>query len=219
MGPRIVRPLTLILNPKSMVTTCPNTMAIDRGFPPVFPHEYHGTPVPEQHTRIQLVHRAATLPRQAYYVSEAGNPDVAMTASLVPAQDQLSQQVERPSMELPYSAPDITTSIQSRPSTFSGTSVPGPMIPEGFYTHQPGSQPTYTAAESQPAMIQYQQPIQHHMAQPQQPVVSHAQHIPATTGHFAPPPAHPQQEQWSHYDPRDRSYNYWAASSLQNGGL
>ncbi|WKT54330.1 Zinc finger C2H2-type [Fusarium oxysporum f. sp. vasinfectum] len=34
-GPCIVRLLTLILTPKSMVTTCPNTMSIDRGFPPV----------------------------------------------------------------------------------------------------------------------------------------------------------------------------------------
>ncbi|KAF5695765.1 zinc finger protein [Fusarium denticulatum] len=165
------------------------------------PHEYHGTPVPEQHAHVQLVHRAATMPRQAYYVTEAGNPGVATMTSTVPPHYQLSQQVERPPMELPYSAPGIATSIQSSPSTFSATSVPSPMIPEGFYAHQPGSQPAYTTAESQPAMIQYQQPIQHHMAQPQQPVVSQAQHIPSAAGHYAPPAAHPQQEQWPHYDP------------------
>ncbi|KAF5565023.1 zinc finger protein [Fusarium phyllophilum] len=172
-----------------------------QGIPASVPHEYHGTPVPEQHAHVQLVHRAATMPRQAYYVTEAGNPGVATMTSTVPPHYQLSQQVERPPMELPYSAPGIATSIQSSPSTFSATSVPSPMIPEGFYAHQPGSQPAYTTAESQPAMMQYQQPIQHHMAQPQQPVVSQAQHIPPTAGHYAPPSAHPQQEQWPHYDP------------------
>ncbi|RYC79039.1 hypothetical protein BFJ63_vAg18083 [Fusarium oxysporum f. sp. narcissi] len=171
-----------------------------RGFSASVPHEYHGSPVPEQFTPVQLVHRAAAMTQQVYYVTEAGNSGVATMASTVPSYYQLSQQVERHPMEIPYSALGIATSIQSSPSTVSATSVPSPTIPEGFYAHQPGSQPAYTAAESQPAMIEYQQPIQHHMAQPQQPMVSQLQYIPATTAYYAPPPAHPQQEQWPYYD-------------------
>ncbi|KAF9773698.1 hypothetical protein IL306_008443, partial [Fusarium sp. DS 682] len=109
-----------------------------QGIPANVPHGYHGTPVPEQHTYVQLAHRAATMPRQAYSVTEAGNPGVATMTSTVPAHDQLSQQVERPSMELPYSVPGIVTSIRSSPSTVPATSVPSPTIPEGFYPHQPG---------------------------------------------------------------------------------
>ncbi|KAF4973757.1 hypothetical protein FSARC_65 [Fusarium sarcochroum] len=166
------------------------------------PHEYHGPPVSEQHPHVQLVHRTTNMPRQAYYVTEQGNPGVATMTSTVPPHYQLAQQVERPHMELPYSTSGIATSIQSSPSTFSATSVPSPMVQEGFYAHQPGNQPAYTTAETQPAMIQYHQPMQHHMAQPQQPVVSQAQHIHTpTTEHYAHAPAHPQQEQWSHYDP------------------
>ncbi|CAJ0552904.1 Ff.00g009820.m01.CDS01 [Fusarium sp. VM40] len=172
-----------------------------QGIPASVPHEYRGSPVPEQHPHVQLVHRASTMPRQAYYVTEQGNPGVATMINAVPPHYQLSQQVQRPAIELPYSTSGIATSIQSSPSTFSVTSVPSPMVPEGFYGHQPGSQPAYSAAESQPAMIQYHQPVQHHMAQPHQPVVSQAQHIPATTEHYPPPPVHSQQEHWPHYDP------------------
>ncbi|EXM12840.1 hypothetical protein RAB80_018107 [Fusarium oxysporum f. sp. vasinfectum] len=165
-----------------------------RGISATVPNEYHGTPVSEQYTPVQLVHQAAAMIQQVYYVTEAGKPGVATMTSTVPAHYQLSQQVERPSLELPYSAPGIATSIQSSPSTFSATSVLSSMIPEGFYAHQPGSQPAYTAAEPQPAMIEYQQLIQ-------QPLVSQLQYIPATTGYYAPPPAHPQQEQWPYYHP------------------
>ncbi|KAJ4125163.1 hypothetical protein NW765_015553 [Fusarium oxysporum] len=115
-----------------------------QGIPASVPHEYHGTPVPEQHTHVQLVHRAATMPRQVYYVTGAGNPGVASTTSNAPPHYHPSQQVERPLMELPYLGPGIATSIQS-----------SPMIPEGFYAHQSRRQPAYRAAEFRQAMIQY----------------------------------------------------------------
>ncbi|KAM0349740.1 hypothetical protein ACHAPU_003569 [Fusarium lateritium] len=173
-----------------------------QGIPAGVPHEYHSSPVPEQHPHVQLVHRASTMPRQAYYVTEQGNPGVATMTNTVPSHYQLPHQVQqRPPMEMPYSAAGITTSIQSSPSTFSATSVPSPMVPEGYYGHQHGNQPAYTAAESQPAMIQYHQPVQHHMAQPHQPVVSQAHHVTSTTEHYPPPPVHSQQEQWPQYDP------------------
>ncbi|EKJ74805.1 hypothetical protein NXS19_001834 [Fusarium pseudograminearum] len=172
------------------------------GIPTTVPHEYHGHTVPDQHAHVQLVHRAAAIPRQTYYVTEQGNPGVATMTSSLPPHYHLSQHVERPAMEMPYSAPGIPTSIQSSPSTFSATSVPSPMVQDGFYAHQPTTQAAYTAAETQPAMVQYHHPIQHHMAQAQQqPVVSQPQHMSTTTEHYPPPSAHPQQEQWSNYDP------------------
>ncbi|KAG7403755.1 hypothetical protein Forpe1208_v016161 [Fusarium oxysporum f. sp. rapae] len=117
-------------------------------------HEYHGAPVPEQNAYLQLVHRAVAVPEQVAYVSEAGSPGVATMTSHVPGHDLLPTQVEWPPMELPCSAPGITTSIQSEPSTFHPTSVPGLMIPEGFNPHQSGSQSAYTSARSQAAMGQ-----------------------------------------------------------------
>ncbi|KAG7001793.1 hypothetical protein FOFC_20925 [Fusarium oxysporum] len=165
-----------------------------QGIPASVPHEYHGTPVPDQYTPVQPVHRATTMTQEVYYVTEAENPGVATMTNTVPPHYQLSQQGERPPMEIPYSALGTAMSVQSSPSTVSATSVPSPTIPEGFYAHQPGSQPAYTAAESQPAMIEYQQLIQ-------QPMVSQLQYIPATTRYYAPPPAHSQQEQWPYYHP------------------
>ncbi|KAG8664330.1 hypothetical protein FPOAC2_14035 [Fusarium poae] len=161
-----------------------------RGIPTTVPHEYHGHTVPDQHAHVQLVHRATAIPRQAYYVTEQGDPGVATMTSSLPAHYHLSQQVERPPMEMPYSAAGIPTSIQSSPSTFSATSVPSPMVQDGFYAHQPATQPAYTAAETQPAMVQYHQPIQNHMAQPQQPVVSQPQHMPATPEDYCRPSWH-----------------------------
>ncbi|KAF5022377.1 hypothetical protein F66182_5578 [Fusarium sp. NRRL 66182] len=171
-----------------------------QGISASIPHEYHGPPVPEQHAHVQILHRATNMPRQAYYVTEQGNPGVATMTTTVQPHYQLSQQVERSPIDLPYPS-GVPTSIQSSPSTFSTTSVPSPMVQEGYYAHQSGNQPAYTTAEPQPAMIQYHHPIQHHMAQPQQQVVSPAQHIHTPTAEHYPPPAHPQQEQWPHYDP------------------
>ncbi|EGU84359.1 hypothetical protein FOXB_05127, partial [Fusarium oxysporum f. sp. conglutinans Fo5176] len=143
-----------------------------QGIPASVPHEYHGTPVPELYTPVQLVHRAATM----------------------------TQQGERPSMELSVYSPSNCDVDSSSPSTFSTTSVPTPMIPECFYAHQPGSQPAYIAAGFQPAMIEYQQPIQRHMAQPHPSLVSQSRHVPTTSGQN-PLPRVQKQEQRSHYDP------------------
>ncbi|ENH65378.1 hypothetical protein FOC1_g10000707 [Fusarium oxysporum f. sp. cubense race 1] len=45
-----------------------------QGIPASVPHEYHGTPVPEQYTPVQPVHRATTMTQEVYYVTEAENP-------------------------------------------------------------------------------------------------------------------------------------------------
>ncbi|EEU43952.1 uncharacterized protein NECHADRAFT_74286 [Fusarium vanettenii 77-13-4] len=173
-----------------------------QGLPPHVPHEFHGPTMPDHHAGVQMVHRPTNMPRQAYYVTEQGNPGVATMTSAVQPHYQLPQQVERPPMDIPYPASGIATSIQSSPSAFSATSVPSPMIPEGFYAHQPGNPPAYSAADSQPAIIQYHQPIQHPMSQSQPPVTSQAPQIQAPPAdHYPQPPAQPQHEQWAHYDP------------------
>ncbi|EXL39616.1 hypothetical protein FOCG_17776 [Fusarium oxysporum f. sp. radicis-lycopersici 26381] len=170
-----------------------------QGIPASVPHQYHGTPVPEQYTPVQLAHQAATM-AQVYYVTEAENPGVATMTNTVPPHYQLSQQGERPSMELSVYSPSNCDVDSSSPSTFSTISVPTPMIPEYFYAHQPGSQPAYIAAGYQPAMIEYQQPIQRHMAQPHPSLASQSRHVPTTSGQN-PLPRVQKQEQRSHYDP------------------
>ncbi|KAG7403481.1 hypothetical protein Forpe1208_v016429 [Fusarium oxysporum f. sp. rapae] len=160
-----------------------------QGMPTSVPHEYDGTPATEQQVHVQLVHRTAAIPRQAYYVTEAGNPGVATMTSTTPPHYQLSQQVERPPMEPPYTTSETATSIQS--SHFFRYVCPELHDSWGLLR----------TAAWKPVMIQYHQPIQHHMTKPQQSVVSQPQHIPATTGQYAPTSGQPHQEQWSHYDP------------------
>ncbi|OBS17390.1 hypothetical protein FPOA_12123 [Fusarium poae] len=165
--------------------------------PTAVPHEYHGPTVHEQHIDDQLGHPSGAMPHQAYYVTEQGIPGVSTMASSLPTHYHLSQQVERLALETPKSAPGISASIQSSPSTFYPTSVPGPIVEDGFYTYQTA----YATAEYQAATIQYHQHAQQHTVQPQQPVVSEPQHTPDTTEQYYPPSVHPQQEQWTHYDP------------------
>ncbi|KAM5357016.1 hypothetical protein ACJZ2D_016697 [Fusarium nematophilum] len=163
--------------------------------------EFHGQPMPDHHAGVPMLHRTTNMPRQTYYVTDQGNPGVA-TMNAVQPHYQLSQPVERPPLELPYPASGIATSIQSSPSAFSATSVPSPMVQEGFYAPQPANPPGYTATAPQQSMIQYQQSIQHPMNQSQQPVTSQAQQMHAPPAdHYPQPPAQAQQEQWSHYDP------------------
>ncbi|KAL3584491.1 hypothetical protein FPOAC2_14271 [Fusarium poae] len=162
--------------------------------PTTVPHEYHG---PTVHIDAQLGHPSGAMPHQAYYVTEQGIPGVSTMASSLPTHYHLSQQVEPLALETPKSAPGISASIQSSPSTFYPTSVPGPIVEDGFYTYQTA----YATAEYQAATIQYHQHAQQHTVQPQQPVVSEPQHTPDTTEQYYPPSVHPQQEQWTHYDP------------------
>ncbi|KAF4979709.1 hypothetical protein FZEAL_4137 [Fusarium zealandicum] len=166
------------------------------------PPEFHGQSMSEHHANVQMLHRTSSMSRQAYYLTDQGNPGVATMANPMQPHYHLSQQVERPPLELSYPASGVATSIQSSPSAFSATSVPSPMIQEGFYAHQPANTPAYTPADSQQNMIHYHQPIQHSMSQSQQTVSAHEPQIHASVAdHYHQPPAQPQQEQWSHYDP------------------
>lgn len=166
---------------------------------------YHGQQMPEQH--VQIVHRPTSVSRQAYYVTEpVNNGPIAMNSTLQ-SHYQLPQQVERPTIEFPYSNTDITTSIQSSPSAFSAESVPSPMIQEGFYAHHPSNAATYPlsstpAVDTQQSMASYHPSMQHDMRHNQQTVASHTPqahtpvHIP-----YSHQNTQSQQEQWPQYDP------------------
>ncbi|EWZ78090.1 hypothetical protein FOWG_17590 [Fusarium oxysporum f. sp. lycopersici MN25] len=61
-----------------------------QGIPASVPHEYHGTPVPELYTPVQLVHRAATM-TQVYYVAEAEYPGVTTMTNTIATSIQAAQ--------------------------------------------------------------------------------------------------------------------------------
>jgi metal regulatory transcription factor 1 len=128
-------------------------------------HEYPHQAVHEaQHPSAHMLHRTASMPQHSYYVTEHSNPGVAtMNTNPMPQYQVPRQQVERPLIEIPYSGPAMTGSIQSSPGTFSPASGRSPSVhQEGFYTHQPAQAATYalqntSPVESQQPMVQYQQ--------------------------------------------------------------
>ncbi|KEZ43851.1 C2H2 finger domain-containing protein [Scedosporium apiospermum] len=152
------------------------------------PHEYHGQPVPPQHPGVQMIHRTASMP-QTYYVTEQSNPGVAtMNTNPMPQQYQIPRQpIERLPLEIPYSAPGLTSSIQSSPSSFSAASGRSPSNQEGFYTHQPTQAATYALHAASPveqqqthqSMVSYPSPIPQQISQ--QPVGSPQQAMPTPT--------------------------------------
>ena len=177
------------------------------------PHEYHGMPVHEQQHPVQVLHRTASMPQHSYYVTEQANPGVAtmnthhQVAHQVAPQYQVPrQQVERLPLEIPYSAPGLSGSIQSSPSSFSAASGRSPSTQEGFYTHQPTQAATYalhsaSPVEQQQPMIQYSPPLSHHqnLNAPQQPLPSQAPpqtQAPPPQEQYQPPPPQPEPEGW-----------------------
>ncbi|KAI3571831.1 hypothetical protein IWW34DRAFT_824600 [Fusarium oxysporum f. sp. albedinis] len=175
----------------------PQQYANQHGTPSNAPQEFHDQLIPDYYVGATTLRRTTTMPRQMYYVTEKGNPEVVTMTNAAQPHYQLSQQVERPPIELRYPTLATAASIQSSPSTFFATSVSSPMVQECFYAYLPGNQPEYTQADSQQSVIQYQQPMQHLMGQFQQPVASQAQpiHAPAAD-HSHQKPAQAQQEQW-----------------------
>jgi hypothetical protein len=130
------------------------------------PHEYPGQTIPSQHPGVQMLHRATSIP-QTYYITEQNNPGVAtMNTNPLPPQYHMSRPpVERLAMEIPYSAPGMTSSVQSSPSTFSASGR-SPSLQEAFYTHQPTQTASYTlhstsSVDQQPqaSMVSYPSPI------------------------------------------------------------
>ncbi|RYC78325.1 hypothetical protein BFJ63_vAg18800 [Fusarium oxysporum f. sp. narcissi] len=142
--------------------------ANQHGIPSSVSQEFHSQPIPDYYVGASTPRRTTTMPRQMYYVTEQGNPEVVTMTNAAQPHYQLPQQVERPLMELPYSTLATAASIQSSPRTFSATSVSRPMVQERFYAYLPRNRPEYAQADSQQSIIQYQQPMQQLMSQSQQ---------------------------------------------------
>ncbi|KAM7193354.1 hypothetical protein V8F20_008404 [Naviculisporaceae sp. PSN 640] len=145
-------------------------------------HEYHGIPNSQsavhhheqqqqqqpqqaQHPGVHMLQRTASLPQHGYFVTEQNNPGVATmnTNPHQPAPVQYHHQiprqgVERLPLEIPYSsAPGLTASIQSSPSSFSAASGRSPSTQDGFYTHtQTAQAATYALHSASP--VEQQQP-------------------------------------------------------------
>jgi len=171
------------------------------------PHEFHGMPVHEQPQAVHGgLHRTASMPQQhphPYYVTDHGNPGVATMNTTMPTQYQIPRQpVERIAVDIPYSAPGLTASIQSSPGSFS-TSGRSPSTQDGFYTHQPTQAATYalhaaSPVEQQGPMVPYPQPMPQPVPSQQQPMPvpppPQAQAAPPAEAYH--PPAAPAEGQW-----------------------
>jgi hypothetical protein len=172
-------------------------------------HDITGQHIHDSHTGVLMLHRTSTMPQQphSYYVTEQSNPGVAtMNTNPPPTQYHMPRQpVERLPLEIPYSAPGMTHSIQSSPSSFSADSGRSPSTQEGFYTHQPTQAATYalhtaSPVEPQQQMVQYPPQISHQpLDSSQQPMhnqVSHDSPAPPTTEQFHPAPPRSDSEAW-----------------------
>ena len=163
------------------------------------PHEFHGQAMAGQHPSVQMLHRTTSMP-QTYYVTEQSNPGVAtMSTNPMAQQYQIPRQpAERLPIEIPYSAPDMTSSVQSSPSSFSASGR-SPSAQDSFYTHQPAQAATYALQTASPieqqqpqsTMVSYPSPIpQQSVTSPQQTMSSQ----PQSQEPSAPPPAEQFQQ-------------------------
>lgn len=164
-------------------------------------HEYHGQPVHEppqqQHPGAHMLHRTASMPQHSYYVTEHTNPGVAtMNTNSMSTYQVPRQHVERPMIEIPYSAATMAGSLQSSPATFSPASGRSPSVhQDGFYTHQPAQSATYALQTTSPVESQPQQ-IVHYVQQMQQvPAPQAAPPQVHVQEHYTPQPPQ-QEEQW-----------------------
>ncbi|KAI8634273.1 hypothetical protein F5Y19DRAFT_470456 [Xylariaceae sp. FL1651] len=164
-------------------------------------HEYHGSPVPEQHGGVQILHRTINMSHHPYYVTEQGNPGVATMNTNPMQQYQVTrQQPERPLLEIPYSATNLNGSIQSSPSSFSpAATVRSPPSQEGYYQHQPPPNGQYTLNTTSPvveqhSMVQFPQQMQQAMHHPV-PQISTPHPVHQVQGPYQQPASH-QGEQW-----------------------
>jgi hypothetical protein len=164
-----------------------------------------------QHPGVQMLQRTASLGQHGYYVTEQNNPGVAtMNTNPHPMGSPYPhiprQGVGRPPLEIPTysSAPGLTASIQSSPSTFSAASGRSPSTQDGFYTHQPTAQTATYALHSaspleQPApqlvAFQPQVPSQAPQQPAPQPQVQAA--LPAPHEQYQPPQPQPDEPWYS----------------------
>ncbi|KAH7118272.1 hypothetical protein B0J13DRAFT_590137 [Dactylonectria estremocensis] len=169
------------------------------------PPEFHAQAVAEQQTGMHMLHRPASTPRPAYYVTDQSNPGIAkMSTNPIQHQYQLAQpQVDRSSLEMLYPPSGIATSIQSSPSTFSAASVQSPLMQDGFYAHQQQHPPSYTLQAASPVDAHHSMPsYTQSIHQAMKPVASQAQQNQTpTTENYHQPAAQSQEEHWPKYQP------------------
>ncbi|KAH7124285.1 hypothetical protein EDB81DRAFT_890382 [Dactylonectria macrodidyma] len=177
--------------------------------PSSVPPEFHAQAAAEHQAGMHMLHRPASIPRPAYYVTDQSNPGISkMSTNPIQHQYQLAQQqVGRSSLEMLYPPSGIAMSIQSSPSTFSVASVQSPLMQDDFYPHQQQRPPSYTLQATSPvdshhSMSSYTQSIHQAMNQAQQPVTSQAQQNQTpTTENYHQPAAQSQEEHWPQYQP------------------
>ncbi|KAH7237903.1 hypothetical protein B0J15DRAFT_569578 [Fusarium solani] len=160
------------------------------------PPKFHSHTVGEQQVDMHMIHRTASIPRQARYVTDQSNPGIAtMTTNPVLSQYQLAQQqVERPPIEIPYSTPGMAAKpfIQSSPSAFSAASVQSTLMQDsGFYPPQ----------QHPPSLPTYPQPMHQAMSRAQRTVTTQVwQQSPVSaTNNYPQPTCQPQEEHWPRY--------------------
>jgi metal regulatory transcription factor 1 len=126
---------------------------------------------PQSHPGVHVLHRTASMPPHSYYVTEQNNPGVAtMNTNPQPVhqqyhqiprqQQQQQQQMERLPLEIPYTGPGMTASIQSSPSSYSAASGRSPSAQDAFYTHAaPAQAATYALHTASPVEQQASQMV------------------------------------------------------------
>lgn len=123
---------------------------------------HYNPSIPEHGLPNPMMSRAPSLPpHSAYYVPEQNNPGVAtLNTNPTPIQTYHLPRHQQ-SQEM----------LQSSPSTYSSTSRASPVSQGPYYTHQAAQNATYALQNQAPVeqqnIIQYQQPLPHHMSQPQ----------------------------------------------------
>ncbi|KAK0634839.1 hypothetical protein B0T17DRAFT_586523 [Bombardia bombarda] len=182
------------------------------------PHEQPQQQQPQhQHPGVHMLHRTASLPQHSYFVTEQNNPGVATmntnphsaATQMHPQYQQMPRQaVERLPLEIPYSsAPGLTGSIQSSPSSFSTASGRSPSTQDSFYTHtqtaQAATYALHTASpveQQQPQMVTFQGQVMQHTAPPQQVQAPSNQSQQGSE-------QYQQQQQQQHAQSEDQWYN------------
>jgi hypothetical protein len=133
-------------------------------------HHHQQQQQPQPHPGVHMLHRTASMPQHSFYVTEQHNPGVATmntnAQTVAPQYQQIPrQQVERLPLEIPYTAPGLSSSIQSSPSSYSTASGRSPSAQEGYYTHSaPAQAATYALHNASPIeqqashMVSFQAP-------------------------------------------------------------
>jgi hypothetical protein len=105
------------------------------GIPSNVPQVFHDQPIPDYYVVTSTPYQTTTLPHQMYRVTEQGNPRIITMTNDAQPHHQLPQRVERPPIELPYSALSTEAPIRSSHRTFSATPVPSTMAQDCFYIY------------------------------------------------------------------------------------